>query len=119
MTDKVDPKKTETDALKQGTVHRDLVEFDEGINVATLGPIDDTISSRALRWKLGLVPHPNILKKWAGSALCAFLGVIQKKHDLRAQFGDYARAKAEEERTKKVIEASGLEPDDTIKFTKE
>ena len=105
----VDAGKQEKQRLKQGYVRRDLDEIDELGNVITDGPLDDTISSRMQRWKIGNVPHPTKFKRLLGRLMCWWLGDIQKDHDIKANAGDLASAEAEEKRTKSTLEKSGAQ----------
>lgn len=104
----LDPKKYEERADGQGFIHRNLDEVDEAINVATDGPIDDTISSRMLRWKDNTVPEPNKLKHLFGRFMCWWLGSIQTDHDILANIGDHERAEDEIKRTTKVLKVEGI-----------
>ena len=103
--------KLEQQAKDQGYLRRDEDELDEAFNVVADGALDDTISSRMQRWKIGGVPHPNKVKKVVGRFMCWWLGLIQKQHDVKANVGDLERAKLEEQRTEKTLEDSGVNPD--------
>jgi hypothetical protein len=105
LVGKIDPVVVARHALHQKYIRRNLDELDEGVNVLTGAQLDETISSRVLRWKLNLVPHPNIFKQKFGSAMCWILGDIQPDHDLRANIGDRARAQAEIQRADQAIDA--------------
>lgn len=112
MKDGINPKRIEMKANHQGVIHHELVVADEFINGATLGPLDDTISSRMYRWKIGMVPKPYFWKRWVGSGMCAFLNLFQRNHGFKANIGDHGRAVAEEDRTKRTLEKSGLKGDE-------
>jgi hypothetical protein len=115
MVDK--PKDTETyarSALKQGYIRRLLDQADMSINVASGGPMDDTISSRLLRWKLGTVPKPYWWKKSIGWFGCGALGFIQKWHDTKALAGDIGRARSEIKRNEETLVKGGSNPPERV-----
>lgn len=112
MSDAIDARKQESQALAQPYWRRALTAFDVMVNVWTGGAPDDTISSRMQRWKTDDVPRPNKAKKAVGKFMCGWLGLLQKDHDLKANAGDLGRAKSEEQRTTRTLEKSGLKGDE-------
>lgn len=80
----------EADAVRQGYVHRDLVAFDELINVLLDGSPDETISSRMARW----ATEDAGLKREIGTAVSAGLDKLEPDHGAKAEAADLARAQA-------------------------
>jgi hypothetical protein len=78
----------EATAAKEGYIHRDLVAFDQMVNVLADGKPDETISSRAAR--------ADEQGKWWGRAMSRLLDFFQKDHGAKAQAGDVERAAAVE-----------------------
>jgi hypothetical protein len=74
----------EAQTAKEGYLHKDLVGFDQFINVLTGGNPDETISSRSAR-------AAEKGKTW-GIAMSKFLNLFQKDHGPKAQAGDVERA---------------------------
>lgn len=112
MTDPINVPKVEQDAKKESYPYRLAVDVDIATDELADGGMGDTWSSRFLRWKLNLVPHPNKVKQAIGSFFCKVLGNIQPDHDLKANIADFERSETEEARTRKVIEAEGLKIQD-------
>ena len=78
----------EISASKEGYVKRDLVGFDQFVNVLTDGDPDETISSRMARW----ATEDSGLKHDLGSAVSKGLDLFQKDHGAKAEAGDLERA---------------------------
>lgn len=98
----LDPAQTaeaEQHAAHEGYVKRDLVAFDQMVNVLADGSPDETISARMGRWATGETG----LKREIGTAVSRALNLFQADHGARAIAGDDARAKAVE----KIEESSG------------
>lgn len=112
MADIINAKVTGQQALAQPYWRRSLTAFDVMVNVWTGGAPDDTISSRMQRWKTDDVPKPNQAKRTVGKFMCGWLGWLQRNHDLKANAGDLARAEAEETRTTRTLEKSGIKGDE-------
>lgn len=88
-------KKAESNAAKEGYLHRALVGLDQFINVITGGLPDETISARSQRAANKGNPFGKFMSWW--------LGKIQKNHGEKAQAGDEARAdKIEDIETKSL-----------------
>ena len=87
--------KQETEAAREGYVHRVLVAFDQFVNAIFGGRPDETISARAYR--ASLLGH-----KW-GIALNWCLNLIQKDHGAKAAAGDLYRADSIEQTEDKTL----------------
>ncbi len=75
----------ESQAAKEGTIHKDLVAADIAANVVLLhGQEDETISSHAAR--------ADEEGKWWGKLLSRFLDFFERDHGAKAQAGDVERA---------------------------
>lgn len=86
--------KQEAQADKEGYVKRDLIAFDQLVNVVAGGHDDETISARS-----GRAAQEG--KRW-GKVMAGFLNLFQKNHSVKAEAGDLARAK-----TVEYLEESG------------
>ena len=75
----------ESKASHEGYLHRNIEEFDVGLNVAAGGLQDETISSRASR--------DAVEGHWLGKAVSRFLNLFQRDHGAKAQAADLERAK--------------------------
>lgn len=95
-------------AQAEGYFRRLFVGFDQFLNVLGGGSLDETISSRMQRWQLRAFGHGRA-KRAIGKGMCAWLGWIQKNHDVLANIGDRARAQAEEQRADRILSASGVQ----------
>lgn len=83
-------------ASKEGWAHRDLVAFDQFLNVFALrGLPDETMSGHFQR----LANDGNHF----GKMMCAWLDVIQSRHGQKAQAGDIARAETVESTEEKSL----------------
>ena len=75
-------------AAAESYLHRDLVAFDQMVNVIADGHPDETISSRAAR--------ADLKGHWWGRAMSRFLDLFQKDHGAKAMIGDAERAETVE-----------------------
>jgi hypothetical protein len=90
--------KQESQAAKEGVVHRDLVAVDIATNEIVLrGQMDETISSHAAR-------AAEDGKGW-GRFVSRFLNLFQSDHGAKAQAGDLERA----QNIARIEESSGFE----------
>jgi hypothetical protein len=94
--------KQESQAAKEGAVHRDLVAVDIATNEIVLrGQMDETISSHAAR-------ADEEGKSW-GKLVSRFLNLFQSDHGAKAQAGDLERA----QNVARIEESSGFERNQT------
>lgn len=78
----------EAHASQEGYIKRDLIGFDQFINVLMDGSPDETISSRMARW----ATEETGLKQAIGSAVSRGLDLAQPDHGAKAMAGDLERA---------------------------
>jgi len=78
----------EQTAAAEGPVKRDLVAFDQFVNVLADGDPDETISARMARW----ATEDAGLKRDVGSAVSAALNLAEPDHGAKAEAGDLERA---------------------------
>jgi hypothetical protein len=93
-------------AQKESYIHKDLVAFDQLVNVLADGNPDETISARMARW--ATAEKPGSVKHHVGSGVCRVLNLIEKDHGAIAEASDLGRAEHVEqiERATPTMQAS-------------